>query len=252
MAAPQALAVGDRGVHAAFTTRIGGVSTGAYASLNLGTATGDHPGDVRRNRQALASTLGFDPARAVVLSQVHGAHVVHVGPDGGGGQFLGQLGGDAEADASVTRHPGVALLALGADCPVVLAWANGGAVSATHAGWRGLVAGVVGNAVGAMGGDPGVVQAVIGPAIGPCCYPVDADLRRVMSDRFGSDVVEDDAVDLRLGVRRSLTSAGVPDDAIRDVGGCTRCDDTRWFSYRRDGGGTGRHAGVIWIAEDAR
>lgn len=243
--------VGEGRVRAVFAGRSGGSSVGAYASLNLGIGTGDDDVRVRVNREAVAAGAGFDPTRAVVLTQVHGADVVHVGPAGGGGSFTSTLRGLADADASCTREPGVALLALGADCPVILAWSPGGAVSATHAGWRGLVSGVVQQAVGAMGSDPRDIRAVIGPCVGPCCYPVDAAMRETMAALFGDDVVRGDAVDLRLGVRRALTACGLDDARISDSGGCTCCDAARWFSYRRDGAATGRHAGIIWIEEGA-
>ncbi len=236
------------GVRGAFTTRVGGVSHGLCASLNLGATSGDDAEAVRANRQAVAEACGFDPGRAVTLVQVHGADVIEVGPDGGAGRFTGGLSGMADADGSLTSAPGVALLAQGADCVPVLLWnAEGTRVAAVHAGWRGLVAGVLGNAVAAMG--EGGAGAAIGPCIGPCCYPVDDTLRSTMARQFGDDVVMGDAVDLRRAARRALAAAGVEDSAIGDVEGCTSCDHERFFSYRRDGAGTGRQAGVIWLVE---
>jgi len=233
------------GVTAVFTTRVGGVSTAACAGLNLGITSGDDLASVRANRLALAAACGFDPALAATLTQVHGAEVVEMGAAGGGGHYAGDLAGVGEADALITRAPGVALLAQGADCVPVLMWrADGSAVSCAHAGWRGLVAGVLEQAAGAVG--PRVCGAAIGPCIGPCCYPVDAPLRDVMATRFGDDVVIGDAVDLRLVARRAMVGAGVDDGAIVDVQACTCCDAQRFYSYRRDGAHTGRQAGVIW------
>jgi polyphenol oxidase len=218
--------------------------------LDVGIVGPASPEAVRRNRRRLASAAGFDPQRAVVLRQVHGARAVEVDREGGAGDYSGAMGGVAEADASVTRAAGVALLALGADCAPVLLWSSTGvAVGAVHAGWRGLVAGVIPAAVDAMGVDPMGVNAVVGPCIGPCCYPVDADLRCTMGERFGGDVVKGDAVDLALGVRRSLMQAGLTPEAIRGVAECTACGPGTWFSYRRDGERAGRHAGLIWIEE---
>ena len=236
------------GVRAVFSTRVGGVSEGLCASLNLGITSGDAADAVRANRAALATACGFDAARAVTMTQVHGADAIEVGPDGGAGNFTGTLAGIAEADCVMTTAPAVALLAQGADCVPVLLWRPDTAgVAAAHAGWRGLVAGVLGNAVRALGAAQ--IGAAIGPCVGPCCYPVDSALRDRMAAQFGHDVVEGDAVDLRRASRRALVAAGVEEDLIVDIPGCTSCDDTRFFSYRRDGEGTGRQAGVIWLAD---
>jgi YfiH family protein len=237
-----AVDTGAAGVRAAFS---GG-------DLDVGVVGPNSPEAARRNRLRLAAAAGFDPHRAVVLRQVHGARAVGVGREGGAGDYSGAMGGVAEADASVTRAPGVALLALGADCVPVLLWSSDGVVvGAAHAGWRGLVAGVIPAAVGAMGVDPVGVHAMVGPCVGPCCYPVDVDLRRTMGERFGDDVVRGDAVDLALGARRSLMQAGLTPEAIRGVAACTACGPGTWFSYRRDGERAGRHAGLIWIEEAA-
>jgi len=249
---PEVLEVdtGTSAVRAAFTTRRGGTSTGPFGALNLSAATGDEPGAVRANRAAVADALGFDGSRAVVLDQVHGADVHRVGPGGGEGAFLSSLHGMAPADASVCEAPGVALLAMGADCPGVLLWAaDGECVSAVHAGWRGLVAGVVESAVAAMQRPPTSLRAVIGPGVGPCCYPVDADLRATMAQRFGPSVVVGEAVHLARAARLALEASGVPAGEVREVSACTSCDAERFHSYRRDGGASGRHAGIIWRVE---
>ena len=239
-------------VQAVFTTRRGGAGAGPFSSLGLGAANGDDPAAVRANRDAVAQAAGFDASRAVALAQVHGAEVVRVGEAGGDGRFVGSLEGLAEADASVTTSPGVALAALGADCPVVLLWsADGVAVGAAHAGWRGLIAGVLEAAVAGLGVPPHSVRAAVGPRVGACCYPVDATLRQAMSDRFGPQVVNGDAVDLGLACIAALRGAGVEADAISVVGACTSCDSERFFSYRRDGAATGRQAGIVWIGESA-
>jgi polyphenol oxidase len=243
---------GTPAVRAVFTTRAGGGSTGAFAALNLSATTGDGMDVVRANRAAVAGALGFDPQRAVVLEQVHGAEVLTVGPGGGQGAYLGSLAGVVAADASVSREPGVTLLAMGADCPGVLLWLeDASCVGAAHAGWRGLVGGVLEAAVHAMGSHPRHVRAVVGPGVGPCCYPVDASMRRTMSSRFGAQVVAGDAVDLTEAARAALLGCGVLPEAIITVGGCTSCDPARFYSYRRDGAATGRHAGIIWRVEEA-
>jgi hypothetical protein len=244
------IATGVAGVRALFTTRIGGVSTGSYASLNLGSTTGDDPDAVRANRMALAQAVGADAARVVTMRQVHGATVTHAGPGGGGGAFTGDLDGCGDSDACVTGHAGVALLAMGADCPIIVAWrTDGAAVAAIHAGWRGLVAGVVQAGIAELDAGPGQVAAAVGPHVGPCCYPVDDVLRHEMAGLFGADVVRGQAVDLGLCATRALVAAGVPEHRCSSIGACTSCDGRRFFSYRRDGQATGRQAALVMMED---
>src|SRR5205085_7893854 len=133
---------------------------------------------------------------------------------------------------------------LGADCVPLLLWRRDGAgCAAAHAGWRGLVAGVVGAAVASLG-EPARVGAAVGPAVGPCCYPVDVALRDRFAARFGPETVRPPAVDLAGAARRELIAAGVPAAAIQVVEACTSCEAGRFFSHRRDGAGAGRQAGL--------
>lgn len=197
-------------------------------------------GDAREpeGRAAIAAALGIGPAAMAVSRQVHGAGVREVGP------------ADAalarEGDGLVTGAAGVALMVLGADCLPILLWrADGARVGACHAGWRGLVAGVVEATVAALGG-PDVTRAAIGPGIGACCYPVSAEVRDRFADRFGAGVVHGDRVDLAGAARAALAAAGVSGDRVASLGACTGCDEARFFSYRRDGDAAGRQAGVVW------
>lgn len=243
---------GTAAVRAVFTTRRGGVSRAPFDAMNLSPSTGDDAHRVRTNREALARDLGFDAGRAVVLEQVHGADVMTVGPGGGDGSYTGSLEGVRAADAAITAEAGVALFAMGADCPGVLLWDRAGAcVGAAHAGWRGLVAGVIESAVQAMPVAAGGLRAVVGPAVGACCYPVDDALRATMAGRFGDHVVVGEAVDLTAAAVAALGAAGLDDDAVSVVGTCTSCDAERFYSYRRDGAMTGRQAGIIWRVEDS-
>jgi copper oxidase (laccase) domain-containing protein len=118
-------------------------------------------------------------------------------------------------------------------------------VGAAHAGWRGLVAGVLEATARALGA-PGEAGAAIGPGIGPCCYAVSDDVREAFAARFGAEVVVGEAVDLAAAARRALVTAGIPDEAVVTVPGCTSCAPGRFYSYRRDGAGTGRQAGLVW------
>ena len=230
---------------AVFTTRRGGVSIDGFAELNLGPDRDDPDERVRANRARVCEALGLDPALVAMARQVHGAGVREVGGPGDGG-FLGHLRDWPEGDALVTETPGAALVVLGADCLPVALWRHDRPrVAAAHAGWRGLVSGVLEATVAALG-EPGAVGAAIGPGIGPCCYPVSAAVRERFAARFGDRVVSGDAVDLRAAARRALTAAGVPAAAIRSVDACTSCDPRRFYSYRRDGAATGRHAALVW------
>ncbi|MFN8110965.1 MAG: polyphenol oxidase family protein [Thermoleophilia bacterium] len=231
---------------AAFTTRVGGASTGPYAQGNLCGAQGDDPAAVRANRAAVCAELGLDPLRVSVNAQVHGTAVRAVGDAPAGVGFADALTGWPQADGLVTRHPGCGLVVLGADCVPVLLWRRDtAAVAATHAGWRGLVGGVLTRALEALG-DPGRVGAAVGAGIGPCCFRVGAEVREVFTRRFGPAVVVGEQVDLAGAVGVALREAGVPAGAIWTMDTCTVCDGERWFSHRRDAGVTGRQAGIIW------
>jgi len=182
------------------------------------------------------------PERAGVRRpvQVHGAAVVRADA----GAALG------EADASVATRPGVAVGVVTADCVPVLVAAGRTGVAAVHAGWRGLARGVIPRAIEALAAAaPGArLVAVIGPAIGPCCYEVDGPVLEAMRERFGSDVEEalrparpgHARLDLPALAALALVAAGVERAAIGAVAGCTRCDATRFHSFRRDGAAAGR------------
>ncbi|MGQ0616660.1 MAG: polyphenol oxidase family protein [Acidimicrobiia bacterium] len=187
-----------------------------------------------------ATAPGAVPGPVSWLRQVHGAGVVVVDRPG---QWAG-----AEADGAVTSQPGCALAVRTADCaPVVLL--GRGAVGVAHAGWRGLVAGVLEATVAALG-DLGTseVRAVLGPSIGPECYEFGhADLAAVTA-RTGARARSATAwataaLDLRAGVRSVLAGAGVP---VAEFGGCTACEPGRFFSHRARAEPQ-RHAAFAWL-----
>lgn len=226
------IAIALPGGRALFTTRRGGVSEGPYASLNLGRWTEDDADAVLRNRQIVAGTIGV-PLDAVVQGrQVHGSRVERrANPDGTVG----------EADGQATAERGLATLALTADClPIALIAA--GAVAMVHAGWRGLADAVVEAGVRAVrelaGGSE--VHAAIGPGAGACCYEVGPEVHA----GFGHDAHRG-TIDLKAIAAERLRAAGV--ERVHDVGVCTMCaDPSLFFSHRRDGGLTGRQAGIAW------
>lgn len=225
------------GARVVFTTRRGGVSDGPYASLNLGRWTEDAPEAVERNRARLAGELG------VALTygrQVHGAVVACV--DRAPAQDPPP---DADGQATATR--GVAPMVLTADC-LPVAVAGDGAVAMIHAGWRGLAAGVVPAGVAAVRrlGARGSLQAAIGPGAGPCCYEVGTEVWTAFALR-GSWTRRGRNLDLKAIARDELERAGVGE--INDIALCTICSGGElFFSHRRDGGLTGRQAGVAWLS----
>lgn len=237
------------GVRACFTTRAGGVSTGPWRGLNLGSATGDDPSAVRENRSRVCAAIGADPERVTLVHQVHGTDVRRIDAPARPGRFTGTLSGSGwpRGDGMATDRAGLALMVLGADCLPVLLWrTDESRVAAVHAGWRGLVAGILGNAVAALG-DPARTAAAIGPGVGPCCYPVDAALRERFAERFGAGTIHGDAVHLAAAARVDLEAAGVGASLIHATDACTSCEPERFYSYRRDGARTGRHAGIVML-----
>jgi YfiH family protein len=220
------------GGRALFTTRRGGVSVGPYASLNLGRWTDDDPDAVHRNRRVVADAIGVSLDAVVQGRQVHGVRVER------------RANADRavnEADGQATATRGLATLVLTADClPVALIGSS--AVAMLHAGWRGLAGGVLENGVEALRalGDDGPLEAAIGPGAGACCYEVGPEVHAA----FGP-VAHRGTIDLKAIARERLTAGGV--EAVHDVGLCTMCSDPElFFSHRRDGGVTGRQAGIAW------
>jgi len=209
----------------AFTTRLGGVSEGPYSSLNLGRMLGDDPERVDENRRRACAAIGADPERLAMNFQRHTTHVHRARPG---------VRGDEVGDGLWTDEPGVPVLALTADClPIALARVNGGgpALGVLHAGWRGLLAGLVEAGVAALGGK--AVAAAIGPSIGPCCYEVGEDVARPFRARFGRDVVRSGKLDLPAAAEQALREAGCTSVERLDL--CTSCLPDLFFSYRRDG-----------------
>lgn len=237
---------GPEGIVAAFTSRRGGVSEGPFASLNLGFTTGDDHAAVMENRRRLCAAVGADPARTVQNHQVHG-NVVHVAEPLVGG-YLDPEGDLPQADALITRELELALVALSADCvPIVIAALDGSAIAVVHAGWKGLVAGVVEEAVAALG--PGAYAAAVGPCAGPLAYEVGEDVAAPLRERFGERVATGGTADLAAAAGTALMQAGLSPDAIEIAGLCTITDADTFFSYRRDGATTGRQ-GVIAYREE--
>ena len=220
----------------AFSTRHGGVSEGPWASLNLGRKNGDEPARVDENRRRLCEALGADVERLTLNRQQHSAtvHRAHAGRRGEPG------------DGLWTDEQGVPMLALGADCATIaIARTNGGrpALAVLHAGWRGLLEGIVASATSILGGR---LEAVVGPAIGPCCYEVGPEVAEPFGARFGRDVVRGRILDLWTSAERALQAAGC--SRVERIDLCTRCNPDLFFSERRTGKPRGGHGVLGYVA----
>ena len=233
----------ETGIRIAFTSRQGGVSTGCYESLNLGSHVEDDPEAVEENRRILAHALGAAGVPLVVPNQVHGTQVVSVlscdsAPEA---QRLASQG----ADALLVGARSVAGLMCFADCVPVVAACNQG-FALMHAGWRGAVAGVVGKTLGLMaqqiGADLSQTNVYIGPHIHASCFETGEEVARQFKDAFGSSCLLDSRhVSLSEAVRIQAREAGVSNSRIVDAGICTKCHPDEYFSYRASGGRCGRH-----------
>jgi hypothetical protein len=235
-----------------FFTRRGGVSSGAYASLNCSLSSQDDRANVLENRSRAARSVGANPTRLLGLTQVHGLHVVTATEPWAAGQ-------GERADAMVTDRPGLALGIVSADCaPVLFADPKAGVVGAAHAGWRGALAGVLEATVAAMvalGARPDHIAAAVGPCIARDSYEVGADLRDAVLARAPQDArffapgqrAQRWQFDLAGYCAARLAAAGVATIAQADAD--TVADEARFFSHRRRtlgaGGPIGHQISVI-------
>jgi len=267
------------GVVHGFSLRGGGASIGPFASLNLSSAVGDAPEAVEENLRRLAREAGLAGARAFAAArQVHGDRVLLAHGAPGSAQLRELLpssepeaakvsgeqgaraaaGVDPEADAILSRTPGLAAAVRVADCTPILLWAPGArAACAVHSGWRGARLAVAGRGVRALemeGAARAEILAAIGPCIGRCCYAVSRELAASFRAAFGPEVADDpDAraasdgphLDLRACASIALLRAGLAPARIDQVPGCTACSPELFFSHRRDQGRTGRHLAFI-------
>ena len=229
------------GATAAFTTRAGGVSEGGFASLNLGQLTDDDPAAVRANRFRLAAALDRDPEGVLVGDQIHGDAVLRRAQAPRPSPFTGD-GRPPPADGQATDAASLTPMVQVADClPVALAGRRG--VAALHCGWRGLASGIL--ARGAA--EVGATAAAIGPGIGRCCYQVGDEVLAKFAP-LGGGISDGRRLDLAEVARLLLARAEV--DEVESSPLCTSCEPELFFSHRRDGGHTGRQAGLVWLDDD--
>ena len=227
-----------KNIHAAVTLRTGGLSKGAFSSLNPALHVNDKPENVVANRKTISDMLNL-PSAPVWLEQVHGNRVIKANQST-------QL---QQADASYSEQAGVVCAVMTADClPVLLATSGGDKIAAIHAGWRGLLAGIIRHTVNAL--DATNIIAWLGPAIGPDCFEVGSEVRnafvkqsadfaggfkQINQNKYLADIYQLATIELAtMGVTQ-----------VYGGGFCTVTDKERFYSYRRDGE-TGRMATLIW------
>lgn len=233
-----------------FSLRGGGVSQPPYDSLNLGRSVGDRPESVEQNHALLAEALGYPRERLYEVTQVHGARVIYAEPELAAHDVRA-----LEADALVSDRADCPVAIRVADCvPVLLADVRTGAVAAVHAGWRGLVAGVLSEAVRCLGERTGsradTLVAAIFPAIGVAAFEVGEEVAEAIGSAVDASCIlragfTRPHVDLTLAARTLLERSGLAPARVEVVPGCTFAEPSRFFSHRRDRGATGRHLAVI-------
>ena len=235
-----------------FMGRRGGKSVGRYAGLNVSYRVGDDNKIVSQNVCDMKLGIGIHDGKVVTMRQVHGDNIIEIKDK--------QLKEAGEADGMVTAEPGVYLGALTADCvPLLFIAPKQKLAAAVHAGWRGTLAGIAEKAVGLLKSrynvDASELEVALGPSIGVCCYEVNDDVARPLMKKWGSLTTPSIAVrdgksfvNLSRLNRDILREAGVPGKQLFQVGPCTRCAAEDFFSYRREGGETGRQISVVgWL-----
>lgn len=243
-----------------FTTRLGGVSEGHLAAMNIGIHRGDNPENVRKNYEILGETLGFDPEKLVLTTQTHSDIIILADETlWGTGLTKPEL---PPCDGLITNTPGTTLVVFTADCTPVLLWDSAsGAVGAAHAGWKGTAQDIAGKTARAMiaafGCDPRNIHAAIGPNIGQCHFETDADVPEAMVRMYGTDAEkfiekrgEKFFPDLKQINALSLRRAGV--EHIDISGDCTMCRPDLYWSARITGSVRGAQGALITCQGDTQ
>ena len=238
------------------STRIGGVSTGEYNSLNIGISVGDNCDNVISNRRMLCEALDIDAECLTVCNQVHGDRIIEISKEKCGCGISLDIYAET-ADAMLTNARNVALQCGFADCVPILLYAPDKEVAAVaHAGWKGTVAEIAAKTVRLMSDNydcnPSRIIAGIGPSIGPCCFEVDEFVANCFYERFKasshlliSKRQNKYNIDLWLANKLQLLRVGLIEENISCAGLCTACNTDLFYSYRKENGKTGRHAAII-------
>lgn len=246
------------GVVHGFSTRLGGISAGHLASMNLGTTRGDNPEAVRENYRRFFAAVGADLSRIVMSKQVHG-DCIRTATTADIKKDLYDPEG-YETDGLVTDLPGTALVIFSADCiPVLLYDPVRRVIGAAHAGWRGTAAGIAAKTAQAMMDRYGCqvkdLLAAIGPGISKCCFETHADVANAMMDALGMHALPylttlpagKFRVDLKGLNARWLMNLGVPEEQIDQSEECTACLPDKYWSHRVTGERRGSQIAVLQL-----
>ena len=241
----------------AFSTRFGGVSSGIFATLNLGLNLDDKQENIRENYKRLCDAIGIETDDIVFSNQVHGTTIRTVSKSDRGGLFIP---GKPQADGLITNEPGVALMVFTADCvPILLYDPDKGAIGAVHAGWRGTVTGIASVAVQAMinefGCNPCDIRVAIGPGISLCCYEVGEEVVDALMTKAGEMSIDIGGnvcvqshnskynIDIKEFNRLMLIKSGITDISVSNE--CTNCSNDKYWSHRFTKGQRGSQAAII-------
>ena len=246
------------GVAHGFSTRLGGVSTGMWDSLNLGLSRGDDPDRVRENYRRFFAAIGAESPSMAMSDQVHGTDVLNVTTADCKQDPYTKKG--LVGDGLMTAVPGIALIVFCSDCiPVLLYDPKRRVIAALHAGWRGTAAGIVTKAVTQMtqtyGSNPADILAAIGPGIDQCCFETHEDVPNAVTANLAGNglpfiqLKENGkfSVDLKGLNARRLELAGLTPDHIDLCRECTHCHPDRFWSHRRLGTQRGSMAAAIQL-----
>jgi len=238
----------------AFTTRYGGVSTGGFYSLNLGSNRGDDPDAVRENYRRVCQLMGVGIDDCAVTRQVHGNKVRVVTQED---KHVCMSSTPYEADGIVTNVKGLPIMCFVADCVPVLLWDGVNSVAAAvHCGWKSSVADILGEAIEKMcslGAEKEHICAAMGASIGKCCFETDDDVPEAIEKYLGGDTEglfakRDDGktmVDLRGANKRRLVQLGIKEENVDLSEECTMCSHEKYWSHRYTKGDRGSQAAVI-------
>ena len=238
-----------------FSTRLGGVSTGCFTSLNLGLSRGDDNEHVKENWKRFLAACEIDKTKVVCGRQVHGNRVYISGEKDMHEVTSPEI--FVEADGFVTKEAGVPLAVFTADCiPLLLEDDKEGVIGAIHCGWRSTVADIPANAIKAMknlGADASNIKAATGPAIRRECFEVGYEVVEASEALLGREIPElydvkengKYMLDLQGVLHARLLQLGLQEQNIESVGGCTLCNPDKYFSHRFSGPARGNLASVI-------
>ncbi|MBR6677111.1 MAG: peptidoglycan editing factor PgeF [Oscillospiraceae bacterium] len=249
------------GVKHAFTTRLGGVSEGMYASLNLRFSCEDKRENVIENYRLLCAAIGVDAERAVPTHQLHHANIRAVTEDDAGKLFRKPRDYE-DVDGLITNVPGIPLFIYSADCGITLLHDPvSGCIGAVHSGWRGVALGILPKTAEAMcrtyGAKPENIRVAMGAGIGQCCFETDSDVPDAMRDAIGASAEpfmerrgEKWHIDLRgINVHR-LRKIGISEEQIDLLPLCTACNPDLYWSHRLTGNSRGVQGAVISLGKE--